>query len=146
MRWQVVAFGKPKLAYARDGIADYAARLSGQWPVAFDFLPEKNARDATARLLAASRGTFRIALDESGEQLTSRAFAARVEAWMGRGISKASLLVGGASGHAEDLLGEADFVWSLGRLTLQHELALLVVMEQVYRAWTISRGSPYHRD
>jgi len=146
MRWQVVAFGKPKLAYAREGIADYSGRLSGHWPVTFDYLPEKDPRDATARLLAASKGTFRIALHEGGQQFTSREFASRIEGWMGRGISKASLLIGGAAGHGPDLLAGADLVWSLGRLTLQHELALLVTMEQVYRAWTIWKGTPYHRD
>jgi len=57
-----------------------------------------------------------------------------------------AFILGGANGHDQSLLERADFLWSLGPLTLQHELALVVTLEQLYRARTILAGHPYHRD
>jgi 23S rRNA (pseudouridine1915-N3)-methyltransferase len=57
-----------------------------------------------------------------------------------------AIIVGGSDGHSQPLLDAADFLWSLGPLTLQHELALVVALEQLYRAHTILTGHPYHRD
>jgi 23S rRNA (pseudouridine1915-N3)-methyltransferase len=63
-----------------------------------------------------------------------------------RGVKNIALLIGGADGHADELKNAADWTWSLGKLTLQHELALVVLLEQIYRAFTIKAGQPYHRD
>ena len=57
-----------------------------------------------------------------------------------------ALLIGGADGHTAEVRQAADWVWSLSQLTLQHELALVVLLEQLYRAYTIKAGTPYHRD
>ena len=93
-----------------------------------------------------SDGDHPSARDERGEQAGSRELAGRVEAWE-QGRHKAiALLIGGAEGHAETLRAEADWLWSLGKLTLQHEMALVLVLEQVYRAYTIKAGLPYHRE
>ena len=66
--------------------------------------------------------------------------------WENRSIPKCALLVGGADGWDEAMRKKADLLWSLGSLTLQHEMALLVALEQIYRACTIKAGTPYHRD
>jgi 23S rRNA (pseudouridine1915-N3)-methyltransferase len=77
----------------------------------------------------------------------SRSLAERVTSWENQGATKGvALLVGGADGHTEMLRRNADWTWSLTPLTLQHELALVVVLEQLYRAYSIKSGSPYHRD
>jgi 23S rRNA (pseudouridine1915-N3)-methyltransferase len=61
-------------------------------------------------------------------------------------VKSVALLIGGADGHGPELRSRADWVWSLGRLTFQHELALVLVVEQLYRAYAIKGGLPYHRD
>jgi 23S rRNA (pseudouridine1915-N3)-methyltransferase len=147
MHWRILAIGKPKLAFARAGIEEYAGRLGPFAPVQLDFLKAAPARETeSAALLDRSEGLFRIALDERGEQLSSRALAGRVAQWEQARVKGIALLVGGADGHDEELRRRADFLWSLGRLTLQHELALVVLLEQLYRAYTIKAGLPYHRD
>jgi 23S rRNA (pseudouridine1915-N3)-methyltransferase len=78
--------------------------------------------------------------------VASRQLATLIERWESQGIRNISLIVGGADGHDETVRKNADFVLSLSRMTLQHELALLVALEQIYRAYTILSGSPYHRD
>jgi 23S rRNA (pseudouridine1915-N3)-methyltransferase len=84
-------------------------------------------------------------LHERGTAPTSRELAAKVDQWRQSG-RRIAVIIGGADGHDPSLLDAADFLWSLGPLTLQHELALVVALEQLYRAHTILAGHPYHRD
>jgi 23S rRNA (pseudouridine1915-N3)-methyltransferase len=146
MTWRIVTIGKPKLAYAAEGMAEYLKRIA---PFAkIEVLPVKPVRGETESqaLLARSEGCLRIALDERGQEFASRAFAAKVREWEQRSVKTAALLIGGSDGHSPELRQVADLIWALGKLTLQHELALLVVLEQVYRAYSINHNLPYHRD
>jgi 23S rRNA (pseudouridine1915-N3)-methyltransferase len=96
-------------------------------------------------LVERSRESFRIVLDERGELVSSSELAARLRRWEGGSVKCGALLMGGADGHDQSVRAAADWVWSLSPLTLQHELALLVALEQLYRAYTIKAGLPYHR-
>jgi 23S rRNA (pseudouridine1915-N3)-methyltransferase len=142
--WKIVAVGQPALGYARDGIRDYLSRIQGFTKIETRFL--KPAPDVHAKMLAESEGHFRILLDERGKQFTSRGFAGEIMKWENRSIPRCAVLVGGADGWSGDMRENADLLWALGSLTLQHELALLVALEQIYRACTIKAGLPYHRD
>ena len=84
-------------------------------------------------------------LDERGETVTSREFADRISRWEQERVKAAAVLVGGADGHSAAVREAADWMWSLSPLTFQHELALVMVLEQVYRACMIKSGAPYHR-
>jgi len=85
-----------------------------------------------------------VVLDRTGKGLSSEALAHELDRWR-TGARPVCLVIGGSHGLAEDLVRSADLAWSLGPLTLPHELARVVVLEQVYRAWTILRGEPYHK-
>ena len=146
MKWLVLAIGKPQLAYARAGVDEYVARLQRVADVRVEFLKSPGAERESALLLERSEGWRRIVLDERGAQVGSRELAAKVSDWEMNATKGIALLIGGANGHNEALRKSADWAWSLGRLTLQHELALVVVLEQLYRAYSIKQGSPYHRD
>ena len=93
-----------------------------------------------------SKGMKRIVLDERGEQVTSRGLAQKITDWEMGGTRDVAFLIGGADGHSEGLRAVADWRWSLSGLTLQHEMALVLTLEQIYRAWTLKTGHPYHRD
>jgi 23S rRNA (pseudouridine1915-N3)-methyltransferase len=84
-------------------------------------------------------------LDERGEQSSSEELAEFISEHQVRATRKISLIVGQAEGHAEQIRLKANWVWALSRLTLQHELALMLALEQVYRAYSILSGAPYHR-
>ena len=107
--------------------------------------PAVQLREEAARLQEKLPGGSRIVvLDRTGKGLTSEALARELDRW--RSESRpVSLVIGGSNGLAPDLVQAADLAWSLGPLTLPHELARVVVLEQVYRAWTILRGEPYHK-
>ena len=146
MRWHIFAIGKPKLDFARLGIDEYAARLKPFAPVRLEYLKAAPGADESRALLERSEGMFRVVLDERGAHVTSRELAKKIDAWEQRGPRDFALLVGGADGHTDALREAADWTWSLSKLTLQHELALVVTVEQLYRAYTIKAGLPYHRD
>jgi 23S rRNA (pseudouridine1915-N3)-methyltransferase len=85
-------------------------------------------------------------LDVDGEtNWSSRELAARVEEWQGRSVKEVAFIVGGHLGVSGEVRERADARWSLSRLTLTHEMARVVVAEQLYRAYTITRGLPYQK-
>jgi len=88
---------------------------------------------------------FVVALDEHGEQFTSTALGKKLVAWQNAGRNL-TFLIGGPDGLANACLQRADLNWSLSRLTLPHGLARVLYAEQMYRAWTVSTGHPYHRE
>jgi 23S rRNA (pseudouridine1915-N3)-methyltransferase len=145
MRWHIIAVGKPKLDFARFGIEEYLGRMKPFAPAEIVYLKATGAGESLA-LLERSKGMFRIVLDERGEQVASRPLAKRIAQWELHGKRDLALLVGGADGHTDEVRQAAGWMWSLSKLTLQHELALVVALEQLYRAYTIKGGLPYHRD
>ncbi len=146
MKWRILAIGKPSLAYAKAGVEEYRKRLTRYATVELladgkDAGREKNSE----ALLAASEGAVRIALDERGEAWTTADFAERVRSWQNTGVKRVAILIGGADGHSPALREAADHVVALSGFTLQHELALVVLLEQIYRVHTVLKGEPYHR-
>jgi 23S rRNA (pseudouridine1915-N3)-methyltransferase len=140
----LLTIGKPKLAFAEAGMGEYLGRMKG--PIEWRALKSGSREDESARLLDASTGCFRVVLDEKGQSPTSRELAKKWTEWENRAVQRVAFLVGGADGHTEALRSSADWLWSLSPLTLQHELAAVVVLEQLYRAHTLRTGHPYHRD
>ncbi|MCS7217786.1 MAG: 23S rRNA (pseudouridine(1915)-N(3))-methyltransferase RlmH [Thermus sp.] len=136
MRLRVVAVGKPRLAYARLGVEEYAGRIGRYAPLELLFV--KGAKD----LLAKAEGHRRVVLDERGRLFSTPELLRLLKGWEGERVA---FLVGGAEGHPEAVRREADLLLSLSPLTLQHELALLVLLEQLYRLLTLRAGHPYHR-
>jgi 23S rRNA (pseudouridine1915-N3)-methyltransferase len=146
MHWRILAIGKPKLAFARAGIEEYASRLRPFSQVQIDYLKASNRESESAALLERSEGLLRVILDERGAEVSSRTLADKVSSWEQSRVKGVALLIGGADGHTPELRAAAGWLWSLSKLTLQHELALVVMLEQLYRAYTIKGGLPYHRD
>lgn len=147
MQIRVIVAGKPALAYARAGVEEYLKRLSRGGGHELVTIKAGNREEVSARLLERSQGCFRVALDERGECLTTRKFAERLEALEMRGdVKTVAFLIGAADGHTAELRDACDLVLTLSPFTLQHELALLVLLEQLYRVASLKSGSPYHRD
>lgn len=147
MHLRLIIAGKPALAYAKAGVEEYLKRLSRYGACELVIVKAGDRDEVSARLLEKSQGCYRIALDERGERLGTRAFGERLDALAARGdIKTAAFLIGAADGHSEELRKSCDMVLTLSAFTLQHELALLVLLEQIYRVATLKSGSPYHRD
>lgn len=147
MRVRIVAAGKPSLAYAKAGVGEYLKRLSRGGGYELVAVKAGGSAETSARLLERSQGCHRIALDERGLGLSTLAFARRLDELAARGdVKTVAFLIGAADGHSEELRSASDLLLSLSSFTLQHELALLVLLEQLYRAASLRSGSPYHRE
>lgn len=146
MRWRLVVVGKPRLAYAREGAAEYLSRLKAFSTIEEEHIKASDPAREGKQLLERSRDCFRLVLDERGKLFTSRAFAEEIRKIELHPRKTCAILIGGADGHTDEVRQSADLLWSLSPLTLQHEMALVFVLEQIYRAHTILTGLPYHRD
>jgi 23S rRNA (pseudouridine1915-N3)-methyltransferase len=134
-------------------VEEYARRISRYVKFELVEVPEARRHAGTPRasgeegeaLLARLGERERVVvLDERGDEETSVAFARRVERWLARGQDVA-LVIGGSDGLAPAVRARAAETLALSRMTLAHRLARLVLAEQLYRAFTILRGEPYHK-
>ncbi|NHA15172.1 23S rRNA (pseudouridine(1915)-N(3))-methyltransferase RlmH [Thioalkalivibrio sp. XN279] len=154
MRLRLVAVGTRMPSWVEQGFAEYAGRMPRECRLELRELPlgkrSKQSDPAQAvadegrRLLAAADGCTRVCLDVRGRAVDTAALAQRLAAWLQSGRDVA-LLVGGPDGLAPECLAGADWRWSLTPLTLPHGLVRVMVAEQLYRAWTVLSGHPYHR-
>lgn len=146
MKWLIASIGKPRLPHARLGIDDYLARCRRFADVEWLALRHGSSADEGRALLEKTAGCPRLVLDERGERLTSAEFSRLIDQLEQTSVRRVAVLVGGANGHLPEVRAQADRVLSLSAMTLQHELALVVLLEQIYRGYSILRGTPYHRE
>ncbi|MES0810044.1 23S rRNA (pseudouridine(1915)-N(3))-methyltransferase RlmH [Roseibium sp. SCPC15] len=106
---------------------------------------DRKAEEAKAILQNVSAGARLVALDENGRNLTSPAFSQKLESWKNEGVPEVVFAIGGADGHGQDVIGRADLKLALGAMTWPHQIARILLAEQIYRAMTIQSGHPYHR-
>ncbi len=146
MDMRIIAAAKPSIAYAREGVRFFEERLRPLGKVEIRYVKDGDSESVSRRLLDASEGCLRIAMDERGENWSTRELERRAKEWQLRSVKHVAFLIGAADGHTEALRRRCDHVLCLGRHTMQHELALVVLLEQIYRLHTLLAGSPYHRD
>jgi len=150
-RFAVVVVGRPRVAWANDAVGDYARRLGRLGGVTEEVVrPERFRGDVEAvrraeadrvRRLVGERGSL-VILDERGERCTTDAFAALVDE--GRTRPPLWFVIGGPYGHDPSLRDAAWRSVRLSDLVLNHEVARVVLYEQLYRAMTLLEGRPYH--
>ena len=147
MHVRIIVAGKPALAYAKAGVDEYLKRLSRLGSYELVVIKAGSSTEVSARLLDRSQGCWRVALDERGESLSTRGLTDKLQTLERRGdIKTLAFLLGAADGHSPALREACELVLTLSPLTLQHELALVVLLEQLYRVASLRAGAPYHRD
>jgi 23S rRNA (pseudouridine1915-N3)-methyltransferase len=152
MRVRVIWPGKTKDARLKSLIDDYSDRLSHFARFEVAELREESRSDKagidreTSRISDALRpGAVTVVLDPAGDEWTSHQLADQIRRWEGKGIKEVAFVVGGPRGLSEELGLRADKKWSLSRLTLTHEMARVLLLEQLYRAYTIVHNLPYQK-
>jgi 23S rRNA (pseudouridine1915-N3)-methyltransferase len=155
MKIVILAVGQRQPRWADDAVADFLRRFPADFAVSLrELKPESRDGRPTDRIRAIEgerlrsalpAGCVTIALDERGRDLSTAAFAALLGRWRDDGGSPA-FVIGGPDGLSDELRREANLVLRLSSLTLPHALARVVLVEQLYRAWSILARHPYHRD
>ena len=118
---------------------------SGAGLTANQIAAELKLREATLLLEALPGDAATVALDEAGKELSSEQFAKQLGRWRDDGRATIAFMIGGADGLTGEVRDRADLVLSLGRQTWPHMLVRAMLAEQLYRAWSINTGHPYHR-
>lgn len=157
MRLIFLFLGKTREPFFAEGIDEYSGRLAHYVPVEIKVIKERKGTGANlpaaelkkeeGLLLARNvqQPTLLVALDERGRALSSVALAEQLGQWENQGQKSVTFLLGGPSGLSPEILRTSDLVLSLSAMTFPHEMARLVLLEQVYRAYTIKAGSGYHK-
>lgn len=156
MRVYLLAIGQRMPKWVEQGFKEYASRLSGNVKIELKEIPaakrvrnsviEKIKQDEGKRLLAAvPAGAKLIVLDEHGKSQTTKQLASHLDGWV-QMSQDVAILVGGADGLSDECLQKADLKWSLSGFTFPHPLVRIILVEQVYRAWSLLNNHPYHRE
>lgn len=155
MHITVIAVGTRMPTWVSQGVAEYGKRLPREWKLAWREIPlAKQGKELASPQQCAAQGaqilkgipaTERvIALDVAGKRIATQDLAQQLGSWQMTGDNY-SFLIGGPDGLSADCLARADLCWSLSDLTLPHPLVRVLLVEQLYRAWTITINHPYHR-
>jgi 23S rRNA (pseudouridine1915-N3)-methyltransferase len=154
MRLRLIWVGKTKDEHVRALVEEYLKRLKRFARCEVTEVEPSRAQEAregiadeSRRILSALRtDALTILLDVEGRQWGSTALAAEVEKWQLAGTKEVAFIIGGHQGVSTEVKKRAQLRWSLSSLTLTHELARIVLVEQLYRAYTIIHGLPYHKE
>ncbi|WP_166268578.1 23S rRNA (pseudouridine(1915)-N(3))-methyltransferase RlmH [Marinobacter caseinilyticus] len=155
MKLRLICVGQKMPDWVSRGYNEYARRMPPELPLELSEIAlshrGKNPditrlmqREGEAILSAAGKGDRLVALEVGGRPWSTEQLAAKLENWQqdGRDVS---FMVGGPDGLAPECRAQADQLWSLSPLTLPHPLVRILLAEQLYRAWSITRNHPYHR-
>ena len=159
MKIKIVTVGKLKEKYLKDGIAEYSKRISRFAKLEMIELADEKTSDKAseienqkiletegARILSkVGERDFVLVLAIEGKTFSSEEFSKQLEEASIKGYSTLTFIIGGSLGLAASVKNRANLSVSFGRLTLPHQLMRLVLVEQIYRAFTIQQGSPYHK-
>lgn len=146
MQWRIITIGKPGHSWVKEAMAMYWKRLQHYARFEHVVIKEASLDRVEQQIQAACDGDLCIILDERGKQLRSVEMARWIENEEVSGRKRVCLVIGGADGHSQGFRASAQVCWSLSTLTMQHDIALVVLVEQIYRAYSIMRGEPYHRE
>lgn len=155
MRLEILLLNKTKEPYLRQGIDDYQNRLKRYNRVELvEIKVSKPSTKSDTEIKAyesslldrrVTQGSYRVVLDSRGRQLNSEKFASFLSELEQRAVPTLSFIIGGPLGLAEEQLDKADTILSLSAMTFTHDMTRLILLEQLYRAYTIKAGTRYHK-
>ncbi|WP_130858908.1 23S rRNA (pseudouridine(1915)-N(3))-methyltransferase RlmH [Gracilibacillus phocaeensis] len=159
MKISIIAVGKLKEKYLKQGIEEYMKRLTAYAKVDIIELPDEkapeNMSEAEQEAIKRKEGerilskipldTYVISLEIKGDMISSETFAKKLENLMVHGKSKIAFVIGGSLGLSEEVQERSDYALSFSKMTFPHQLMRLVLVEQVYRGFRILKGEPYHK-
>lgn len=155
MKLRLICVGRVSASYLQEGINEYAARIKRYLPLTtVELKEEKGGKKVDPVFVRNGEGerimekipadSFTIVLDERGTSLSSEELAERLDRHMVQGTRELTLVLGGAYGLSTKVKKRGDFLLSLSTLTFTHQMARLILLEQIYRALTIIKNEPYH--
>ena len=155
MHIRLLAVGDRQPSWVDEACSKYTERYPREWKFRLDVIPtvrrnkndkSRQAMEAEGELILAKLGSDEqvVLLDERGKQLSSKSLASRLSEWQ-TDARDLCFIIGGPDGVSGQVRQRANMMWSLSQLTLPHGMARALLSEQLYRAWSLQTGHPYHR-
>ena len=146
MKINLIVVGKLKEKFLVDGVAEYLKRVKKFAKIEVREISEcRTVEEEGQKILSlVPKDSWLCVLDVSGAALSSEDFAKKIAALTLDGVSNLTFVIGGAFGLSEELRSAASFRLSLSEMTFTHQMARLILVEQIYRAFKINRNEPYH--
>ena len=159
MKITIIAVGKIKEKYIKQGIKEFKKRLSNYTKLSIIEIPDEkapeNLSEKEMEIVKDTEGenilkkldnySYVIALDKDGDQLSSIDFANKIKKLTVQGNSSFTFIIGGSLGLSDEVLKKSNLKLSFSKMTFPHQLFRLILLEQVYRTFRINRGEPYHK-
>ncbi len=145
MKILLISVGKKHDETVEAGILEFEKRLGADHSIEWKIIPSSVMKEeGEAILKSLKEDDFVVALDQKGKEMETREVSEWLNKLQGQGIKRLVFVIGGAYGLDGSVLARANFTWSLSKLTFPHQLVRLVLLEQLYRAFSILKGSKYH--
>jgi len=135
MKIKILLEGKVREKYFKEGISEFSKRLAPY--CSFEILELKE--------MYLPQNSYVIAMEINGKSLSSEEFAQKIEEIQNSGVNELCFLIGGAQGLTREISAKADFKLSLSKMTFLHQESVFILTEQIYRAFKILKGEPYHK-
>ncbi len=154
MKIRIVTIGKNKIPYLIEGEKNYLNRLKRYCQIEICLVksgfgkksPEEIMKEEAENISAMNlNGVFLVAVERTGKELDTIELSQRIQRWQNQGVQDLVFLIGSAWGLDQTILKKAGFILSLSKLTFQHDMVRLILLEQLYRCFTIIRGEKYHK-
>lgn len=159
MKLSVLAVGRIRESFFRDAVSEYTKRIGRYAKIEIREIPDEpvperlsaaqirqcKEKEGRRILEKQNASAYRIALCIDGTRMDSKAFSARLEEIMSRGISRIEFIIGGSNGLSDEVIESADLKLSFSDMTFPHQLMRVILLEQIYRAFKIMNHEPYHK-
>lgn len=142
MKLHIITVGQPRLSFAKQGWEEYWKRLKHYHQMRVTHIPDKHNDDE--HILAATGKSYKVAMVIEAKQFTSPQLATFLNQRALEG-KEVCFIIGGPDGLPPEVIKNADYCWSLADLTFPHDVAMVLLLETLYRASTINSGQPYHK-
>jgi 23S rRNA (pseudouridine1915-N3)-methyltransferase len=154
MKIRIITIGKNKIQYLIEGEKNYLNRLKRYCPVEMNSTKSSQGGKISVEIMKEEAQRIKsinlddalvVAVDRLGKELNTIELSLKIQNWQNQGVQDLVFLIGSAWGLDQSLIRRADFVLSLSRLTFQHDMVRMILLEQLYRCFTIIRGEKYHK-
>lgn len=157
MKITLITVGPTKTAFLLEGETNYIQRLRHYASVerkSVPPVPKKSSADTRTVIQKEADRILRvlpggncvvIALDSRGESWSSTEMAGKIQDWLNRSVQRSAWIIGGAAGLGQGIIERSDYRLSLSRMTFPHEMVPMILLEQIYRSYTLIRGEKYHK-
>lgn len=147
MKICIISVGKKHDEMIKMGVLEFEKRISANYKIEWKIIPTSSKEEEGEKILSCTKNDdILIVLDEKGLNLSTRDFSKILQEKLNQGTKRLVFVIGGSYGISQNIISRANILWSLSKLTFPHHLVRFILVEQIYRAFSILENSKYHHE